>query len=295
VRVLFIGTAVETNDNHHGFIRGGLWYRFRVEEPFKGLDPGTNEVIVDPASGTSCQEEFTVGKRYLISSYGNTFGSPQAAAVTIGGFPQEDGQHRPKGPLVVTGVCSGSRLAELASEDINFIRQYRTAPTPSRIFGFVRIHADEWLWSDRYPPLSGAVIRIAGPGGNQTATTDRNGRYEIPDVAPGKWALTAYSPGLSSARQSYSLDVPTHGCGVANIGMFSDGSLTGAVIGQDGTPAKGVAVEYVYADKTLNLPWFRERSATSDTEGEFHFSRVPPGDFLVGVHIDTPPRLCLPG
>src|SRR5437016_3727501 len=60
VKVLFIGTAVETNDNHDGFIKGGLWYRFRVDEPFKGLDSGVKEVVVNPASGTSCQEEFTV-------------------------------------------------------------------------------------------------------------------------------------------------------------------------------------------------------------------------------------------
>lgn len=123
VKVLFIGTAVKTNDNHDGFIKGGVWYRFRIDEPFKGLEPGTKEVIVDPASGTSCQEEFTVGKRYLISSYGNTLASQQAAAITAGGFPQSGGSPRPVGPLVVTGVCSGSRPAELASEDINFIRQ----------------------------------------------------------------------------------------------------------------------------------------------------------------------------
>jgi hypothetical protein len=290
VKVLFIGTAVETGDNNDGFIKGGLWYRFRVEEPFKGLDPGVREVVVDPASGTSCQEEFTVGKRYLISSYGNTLANQQAAAVTVGGFPQSEGPQRPAGPLVVTGVCSGSRPAEGAAEEINFIRQYRLAPAPSSIFGFVRIHADEWLWNDRYPPLAGAEIRTNGPGGNRTTSTDKNGRYEISDVAPGKWALTASSSGLSSARPSYSLDVPSHGCGVANIGMFSEGSIAGAVVEQDGTPAKGLAVEYLHADKKLADPWFRERSTTSDSEGKFHFAKVPPGDFFVGVHIDTPPK-----
>src|SRR5574338_142093 len=45
VKVLFVGTAAETNDNHDGFIKGGLWYRFSVEEPFKGIDSGVNEVI----------------------------------------------------------------------------------------------------------------------------------------------------------------------------------------------------------------------------------------------------------
>jgi len=290
VKVLFIGTAVETNDDHDGFIKGGLWYRFRVEEPFKGIDSSTKEVIVDPASGTSCQEEFAVGKRYLISGYGNTLVSQLAAAVTFGGVPQSEGPHRPLGRLVVTGACSGSRLAEFASEDINFMRQYRAAPTPSSIFGYVRMHADESLWNDRYPPLPNAVIRLSGPGGNHTATTDKNGRYEISGVAPGKWSLTAYSSGFSSVHPSYSLDVPSHGCGVANVGMFSDGSIGGTVVEQDGTPAKGVAVDYLYADKKLSNPWFRDRSTTSDTEGRFHFIKVPPGDFFVGVHIDTPPE-----
>jgi len=55
-------------------------------------------------------------------------------------------------------------------------------------------------------------------------------------------------------------------------------------------PAKGIAVEYFYADKKVANPWFAQRSTKSDAEGKFHFAKVPPGDFLVGVHIDTPPE-----
>ncbi|MDP2998115.1 MAG: carboxypeptidase-like regulatory domain-containing protein [Bryobacterales bacterium] len=290
MKVLFIGTAVETNDNHDGFIKSGIWYRFTVQEPFKGIETGVKEVIVDPASGTSCQERFTTGRRYLISSYGDTLAAQNAAAVTVGGFPAVRGAARPIGPVVVTGGCSGSRPVEQVAEDISFVRQYRTGSQPSRVFGFIRIHAYEWLWDDRYPPLSSAVIRITGPGGVRTTAADLNGRYEIPNVAPGTYVLTAQSAGFTSARPSYTIDVPAHGCGVANIGMFSDGSITGTVVEQDGSPARNLAVEYFHADGKIADPRFRERSMKTNEEGQFHFSKVPPGEFLVGVHIDTPPQ-----
>ena len=111
VKVLFIGTAVETNDDHDGFIKGGLWYRFSVEETFKGLDANVREVIVDPASGTSCQEEFAIGQRYLISSYGSTLAAQQAAAMSMG-YPAADG----KPPKCATGNGWGECMASFHDE-----------------------------------------------------------------------------------------------------------------------------------------------------------------------------------
>jgi len=289
VRVLFIGAAVETNDNHDGFIKGGAWYRFTVEEAFKGVDSGTKQVIVDPASGTSCQEEFTIGKHYLVSSYGNALVDQQAAALTVGGFPPSGGMPRPKGLVVVTGVCSGSLEVGYAAADIAFVRRYLSSPEPARIFGFVRVHADEWLWSDRHPPLPGAALRADGVGGVRTAVTDQNGHYEIPNIEPGAYTLTTTLPGFASARPAYAVQVPAHGCGVANIGMFSDGAIEGKVVNQDGTPAKGVDVEYLYVNKEIDNPWFKDRSTKTNDEGEFRFTKVPPGDFLVGVHADSAP------
>lgn len=290
MKVLFVGTALETNDNHDGFLKGGLWYRFSVEESYKGLAEGIREVIVDPASGTSCQESFAIGKRYLISSYGDRIADQNAAAVSVGGYRTVEGGRRPAGPIVVTGVCSGSRLVEHAVEDISFARRYRGGRGEGRVFGSVRIHADEWYWSERYPPLAGAVVRMVGPGGVRVATTDQSGRYEIPNVEAGKYVLRAESDGFNSGRPAYEVEVPARGCGVANIGMFSDGGIAGIVVEQDGTPAKNVAVEYLHRMRGITGPRFRDRSTKTDEGGRFRFSKVPPGEFLIGVHIDTAPK-----
>jgi protocatechuate 3,4-dioxygenase beta subunit len=290
LKVLFIGKAVETNDDNDGFIKAGIWYRFTVQESFKGLDPGVKEVIVDPASGTSCQGSFTVGKYYLVSSYGNSLADLNTPAVTVGGFPPAGGAPRPKGPLVISGGCSGTLPIERAAEDIAFVRQYVAAPQPAKVFGFVRMHSDEWLWNDRYPPLRGAEVRITGPAGARISSTGQDGRYEFPDVAPGHYVLTAQATGFRPNRKLYNIVVPAHGCGVANIGMYSDGAIEGAVLHHDGRPAAGVSVEYVHADRKLADLWYRDHKTETDEQGRFRFSGVPPGEFLVGVHIDSAPH-----
>ena len=72
LKVLFVGKAIARNDLHEAGIRVGTWYKFTVDEVFKGLQPNVREVIVDPGSGTSCQMSFTIGSRHLVFSYAET-------------------------------------------------------------------------------------------------------------------------------------------------------------------------------------------------------------------------------
>lgn len=142
VKVLFIGTALATNDRQDGYARGGVWYRFSVQEIFRGLPAGTRQVVVNPSSGTSCQEGYSIGKRYLMSSYSPTFADRKAAVIAnILGLIR-DGKWRSLGLNVLTGVCDRSRLVDDAAEDIAFIRQYVTSPQPASIIVFVRSPAE---------------------------------------------------------------------------------------------------------------------------------------------------------
>lgn len=180
-------------------------------------------------------------------------------------------------------------MAEHAATDLAFLRRYLAGKATPSIFGNVRIHASEWLWSDRYPPLPRASIRLIGAGSSRTALTDANGHYEFANVEPGVFTLSASSPGFTPARQNYEVAVPPGGCGVANIGMFSQSFLKGKVVEQDGRPAQNVAVEYRYSDANLENPYPSERSTKTDAQGRFAFSNVPPGNLLLGVHLDSAP------
>src|SRR5207244_11397555 len=45
-------------------------------------------------------------------------------------------------------------------------------------------------------PLSGAVIRVAGPGPSRRATTGTDGSYLVSGLAPGNYTVSASLPGV---------------------------------------------------------------------------------------------------
>jgi hypothetical protein len=108
-------------------------------------------------------------------------------------------------------------------------------------------------------------------------------------MPPGKYALTVESKGFTSGHSFYVVEVPAHGCGVGNVGMFTNGTFSGTVTERDGTPVRGVSVEYLYKGRKVINPPFQDRATKTDEQGRFQFSKVPPGEFIVGVHIDTAP------
>lgn len=287
-KVLFLGTAIETNDGPARPLRGTIWYRFKVEEAFRGIAGAWQEAFVDPGSGTD-QISYAIGKRYLISSFADA--RPRPAG---GGFQINAEALRttppPTGPLVHAGGCSGSKAAEEAAEDLAFLRQYRDHPRPARVFGSVRVHSTESLRHDRYPPLAGALVRLAGPADMRVAATDQGGAFEFADVPPGTYALAVYAAGYTPARAAYLVAVPANGCGFANVGMFSAGYLAGRVLRADGSPAPNLEVSYRWADRSLEPPFWRDRTTRTDRTGAFAFSKVPPGELLLGVNMETFPK-----
>jgi hypothetical protein len=76
--VVFVGKVVFTNDDQSGTFVQKTLVRFEVEEAFKGLPPGADDVWIDPGSFTSCYAEYNVGERWLIFAY-NGFRMPAGA------------------------------------------------------------------------------------------------------------------------------------------------------------------------------------------------------------------------
>jgi hypothetical protein len=291
VKVAFVGTPTETNENGDGFIKQGVWYRFRVEQVFKGLPQGTSEVVVDPASGTSCQTGFSLGKQYLVTSYGNTIAGAlgDSSAISLVGGTDAGGKSRPAGPIVVVGGCSGSKPIQYAANDIAYLKRYYSNPPTPFIQGLVRADNGGFSWDDDDPPVASVKVELNGPSGKLNATTGKDGNFTVPNVQPGKYTATAYLTGYEATRSSYEIEVPGHGCGVAQIAMTSRAEVSGRVLRSNGTPAKGVAVEAIFANPEYRKLYFRLGKAKSDDSGRFTIYGLPAGDFIVGVHADSPP------
>ncbi len=285
----FLGRVLATNETRDA--EGGpYWYRFSVDEAFKGLAPEVRELIVDPDNSTTCHRSFEVGRLYLVVGDRSPLNGLAAdAARTSGALGGPKGV--PAGsPIVSTGQCTGTMLAEYAAEDLDYLRRYKSGQVQPYVYGSVRSHADEGMWDPRLPGLPGTFLHLTGAGLDRTVTAGVDGRFEIAGLAPGSYELTAAAPGYFPASPDYEVNVPAQGCGYVDIAMLSHGSFTGTVTKPDGSPARDVAVEYRYAGaEILNLP-LRKRSTRTNEKGEFFFPTVPPGDYHLGVHIDSAPN-----
>jgi hypothetical protein len=134
--VVFVGKVVFTDDDGTGQFFQHTLVHFEVEESFKGLQPGVNDVWIDPGSYTTCYAEHKVGERHLLFADGGGQLPKDAAAMSTANkqcrtkpLPAAiDPQSVPK--FYVAAECSGTRPIVKKAEsqmarEINWLRNYR--------------------------------------------------------------------------------------------------------------------------------------------------------------------------
>jgi protocatechuate 3,4-dioxygenase beta subunit len=131
----------------------------------------------------------------------------------------------------------------------------------------------------------GPMIRRGGEGGDNEASTDAEGRYEIAGLAPGTWTLTASHPDWSEATTNVELkDAPA----TADIRLGRGGSIGGTVLA-GGRPVAGAQVALSLAGDSGFRPGAAlsgaEQTALSDDGGRFRFDRLTPGRYTLGASL----------
>jgi hypothetical protein len=238
-----------------------------VDQPIRGMKTAEVDVVTGWGGG-DCGFGFKLGERYLVYAY-----------------------REEKGQLLATSICSRTRLLSEAGDDLAFIRSLPASSANGVIFGTVSKRNYEWKEGDSWERAVGDVaVTVEGQNAQYAAVSDDKGKFRIEGVPPGKYVVKLkLPPGLirptgkdeSGRTAENEIEVVAHGCAETSFFLESDTRVRGAVIDAKGNPVAKMALNMRGTPPNQNQLLY----ATTDTDGYFEFTIVPPGEYWLGYHL----------
>ena len=243
-------------------------FKFVVEQPFLGVE-GTEVEVATGMGGGDCGYGFRQGERYLVYAYRNA-----------------------KNDRLVTSICTRTKPYEKADEDIEYLRSLSSRAPGVTIQGEV-VRQRQSVKKGNSEPVGGlasAALVIEGEGERHELRTDAKGRYLLSGLRPGKYKITLSLPDeLSVYRPTEEVTVADRGCAVVNYYVSDNGRISGKVLDIEGQPVAGVLVGLIEADEP-DIERDYAKLERTDAAGEYKFSVVPPGRYLLGIHLNRYPE-----
>ena len=158
--------------------------RLRVLEAFRGSPPpGSDVIVLTGSGGGDCGYPFRATQEFLVYA-----------------------TKRPDTGELTTSICSRTRAAEQAVEDLEYARAAAAGRAPAgRVTGEVRVQTRELAAARRRvrpTPLAGITVRLTQNGATLRAQTDAEGRYTIEGAAPGRYVLSVELPDAYYASEA---------------------------------------------------------------------------------------------
>jgi len=226
-----------------------------VEQVFFGLRE-EKEVEIDPGITTECYFRFRKGQRYFIYAKRDASGGLR------------------------TSACLGSLRLDIAQEDLQFARRVARGGAASFLFGSANAK------------LAGVEILASGQGKQYRAVTDSEGNFKISPVAAGKYEVRATHAGYVSEEAFYTGEVHDKGCAEVNVNLRTDSRISGTLRDSTGAPAPNIEAQLAELDEDGKLGL--QGTVVSDEAGRFEFTKLAPGNYILGVNLDDGPSVRAP-
>lgn len=260
---VFLGTVINSRvvtTQRGEFASQSRVVRLSIDTAFRGVEGAEVEVTTGMGGG-DCGFGFQQSKQYLIYAYGH------------------DGK-------LGTGICSRTRLAVNAADDLRYLRSIARTSQGGTISGKVfRARSNEHGGTSD-EPLAGVLVSVEGGRSAGKTKTDSSGKYQFEKFPAGDYTVKLSLPkGLSTrGKPEEKIKLVDQACAVTNFWLEPDGQLSGRVLNPQGLPVNKAEIAITEVGQEHYQGYWEY--AYSDEDGRYRFKLVPPGRYVLSIRFD---------
>jgi len=275
---VFVGKVVKTVPVKHPADKNswtpGYSMQFAVDESLRG-GVGKEVTVETGSGGGDCGTPLELGRKFLIFAYRN----------------EKDGK-------LWTGMCSGNRPLTGDPRFDNVVNDYRRMITPGKANIFGRIGMIKPLWREdqldgsRSIPLAGIVVHAKSATADLTTETRVDGTFDFAAIPNGKYTVV---PRISSGTdysheypENYEADVQDGQCRNVSFLVQPNTRIRGHVSSKVAVDLSNVMVLAIPVEVKNPGELSGKWSFLHDGD-RFDLWPLPPGDYYVGVNINSSP------
>jgi hypothetical protein len=276
---VFVGQVVETIPTRHPAEKDsytfGYSMRFTVEESIRG-DPAADVTIETGSGGGDCGTPLSPGQRFLIFA-----------------TKAKDGK-------LWTGSCSGNELLSNDAAGSDLIERFRKLVTPGKgaLYGTVTYSRPVWkdddVTDDGTKKVPGLTLRATSSTASVRTRTTKEGSYSFEGLPNGTYTIV---PELKKGwdydheyPEKYEQEISDGGCAIVDFNLLPDTRIKGHITPPPGRELGMIEVTAIPTN-LKNLNQFSGKWDFTDEDGRVDLWPLPPGDYYVGVNINSSPKL----